>query len=470
MNGLSLLPLLLLLACALAAEQSSLPKTEPQVVSGAPAQVDSPALETALVYDISDNDYEKMGFQAMEKIIQNLSKKLKQNADEMKKASNSSGNNSMRSVGRNDNSDRKLAVAITKKLADLMTLTPVRLHEWPKCNKVAENGLYCAHDLVSRARWFLPLESEAFGKVEKIVGDLFSNYFLLRNDNYSKSIIPTKARPYEQENDNKTIDHAKMIADSIESVESVLKIIPSINFAEFSNDKLVSFAQLLVDISRFAGLNVDDVIVRNTEIDFDNIEQTYNSFSVRLLAVLKCVHLAPKDTNVGILSKRFQSLKIAVEEYAELSPEKDSIIEKIRNIGERECRASTLCTYWRRFINRDFFNFYGEGIRGLEIKLAVNDIEPDYIEEKYSLFSKELLKILKSVQLAPKGTNVKKLSKLFQSLSKVVEEFALLSPGLVTIMQKIQNIKDEENKFFRICDALNNSKMLKNPAFAENRE
>ena len=480
MNCLFPLPLLLLLSCSLAAEQSLLPKSEPQLAarpSTTNSQMDNSALEPPLEYDIKENDCEKMSFQTMEKIIQDLSTKLKHNNNELLVATNSSGNSSMNTCDMKRYSDRKLVAALTKVLVDLMTRTPVRLYGWLKCNKVAQSGLYRARDLASRAVWFLPLESEAFGKVGKIVGDLFNNYCELKNDNYSKSRMSTYAKIYEQNNNNNTSDLAKMIADSIGSVEYAIKAIHSIDFAEFSNDKLISYSQLLVDFSRFAGLHVDDVITRKTKIDMENIEQTYGSFSMRLMSVMKCVHLAPKNTNVDRLSKRFQSLKVAVEEYAALSPEKDTILEKIRNIGDRESRASTLCSSWKHLTNKNifskedyFFRDYDWIIRGVEIKMAINDIDPDYIEEKYSLFSMELLKILKSVHLAPKGTNVKKLSKLFQSLSKVVEEFALLSPGLGTIMQKIQNIKDEENKFFRLCDSLNNHKMLKNPAFAENRE
>lgn len=122
-----------------------------------------------------------------------------------------------------------------------------------------------------------------------------------------------------------------MIKDCVGLVEYVLKVIHSINFVEFSYDKLISYSQLLIDVSDLAGLHEDD-----------NIEERYGSYSTKLIEILNGVHLTPKGTNVKKLSSAFQALAQAVQRYAELSPERDTILKKIQSITDEEAKSYDL--------------------------------------------------------------------------------------------------------------------------------
>ena len=274
-----------------------------------------------------EKDDENMSFKAMKKAIQNLSIKLKQETNELKDTSNSSRNSNEKSAGPDDNPDRKLVATITKRLVGYMTRSPKRCIEWLKCNRVAEKGLGRAHTLVTRVRWFLPSESEATGKMREMDWLLFNSFNLLGNANNTFDI--------------KRRDHGKMITDSVRSVEYVLQIIQTINFAEFSYDKLISFAQLLLDVIRFAGLHDDDEKVFEEELTIRNtnkisIEKAYGSYSMGLISIAKSVHLAPMGTSLDRLSNAFRFLAQAVKKYAFFSPHKDAIMKKIQSIVDEE--------------------------------------------------------------------------------------------------------------------------------------
>ena len=81
--------------------------------------------------------------------------------------------------------------------------------------------------------------------------------------------------------------------------------------------------------------------------DKNNIEDTYGAYSMRLFAILRRVHLAPKGTNVDKLSEVFHFLAMAVDKYAELSPEKDIIKWEIQSIINEKVKASDFYEIWK---------------------------------------------------------------------------------------------------------------------------
>ena len=342
MNTLSPPLLLLLLACALAATS----KTDLQVYS---AGLDTALASTDKSFEVicdSINDYGNMSFTAMEKVIQDLSRNLTQNTNELKDdsyqmcgtASNSSTNSSAKSVDTADYSDRKRVIAITKKLADSMTRTPKRCREWVKCEEDVQNGLSRASSLTERAKLFVPSTSEAVNKLHEKVWRLYC-----ANEEYSDSNSSPGI---------KTIYYDEVISRSVELVECMLKIAHSIDFKDFPYDKQISFAQFLIDVSKFAGLNEDEKVVEEdlmTEMKMellnikkDRNKEIYGSYSRILIEISKIVHLTPKSTNFRKLTSAFHVLVQATKEYAELSPERDTIQKMIQSIIDEETKLFDL--------------------------------------------------------------------------------------------------------------------------------
>ena len=280
-----------ILACALAA---TLPKTNPQ-------SNNLVTQDEVLICTSYSQEY--ASFIVMEKAIQDLTKKLMSKTNELedsnfqenwthsfqkcRTASNSSANSSKSTVVTDDCSDWSKVVAITMRLADTMTRSPERCKDWLESDKVAQDELFRAATLTERAQEFLPSDNEFTTDLNEIQLSFTGTYLKLSMKSTSSGI--------------KASDHVKKISDCVSNVKSMLLIIHSIDFTEYSYDKLLSFAQFLIDVSRFAGLDEKVLeeelnfrkIVKEMEfmkIDKDNVGKYSNSSQLQKTNEVKVIH------------------------------------------------------------------------------------------------------------------------------------------------------------------------------------
>ena len=156
----------------------------------------------------------------------------------------------------------------------------------------------------------------------------------------------------------------KFRVQALNGIFSAIKSVDSEGIEYFTFEMLCNFSEFFIelsncfekafkkeDISAFKG-KFQALKSRRAEIiasrnDWGDSLKLYASYMQRVLGTLDGIALSPKDTSTVMFSKVFNSLVSAVRDVAELSPNKETIVNGIDRIVEEE--RETLKKYKKYF-------------------------------------------------------------------------------------------------------------------------